>query len=141
MTFVKIIRWTLLAIAAVILLVTALAVFTSDRNAEAGQVLATYYGEELRNSPTTSGEPFNPDGFTAAHKTLPLGTRLQVCKDSCTMVRINDRGPYSDADLDLSESAAKSIGLDDEGKAPVTIAETSEAITKLPDTGGIKLKG
>ena len=50
---------------------------------------------------------------TAAHKTLPFGTRLRVCYQGCTNVRINDRGPYIGArELDLSYGAASSIGLD-----------------------------
>jgi len=61
-------------------------------------------------------------GFTAAHKTLPFGTRLRVCYQGCVNVRINDRGPYIGArELDLSLGAAKTIGLVDPGVANVQV--------------------
>ncbi len=95
---------------------------------------ASWYGEELRGSETSSGEQFDPDALTAAHKTLPLGTMLRVCKYGCTTVRVNDRGPYvAGRDIDLSEAAAESIGLS--GVEPVEITETSEPVTELPNTG------
>ncbi len=81
--------------------------------------LATYYGEELAGHPTASGEPYDPRGLTAAHKTLPFGTVVEVCYRSCTRVTINDRNPYSAADLDLSRDAADRIGLTREGKGVV----------------------
>ena len=119
---------------------------------DAGMVMASHYGEELRGSPTASGELFNPDGLTAAHKTLPLGTQLEVCHDSCTTVRVNDRGPHvAGRDIDLSTAAADSIGV--EGVEPVAVSEVDEEpvveepepaieveapkpITELPHTGG-----
>ena len=61
-------------------------------------------------------------GPTAAHKSLPFGTKLRVCYQGCTVVRINDRGPYIGArELDLSYGAAKAIGMVDSGVADVTI--------------------
>lgn len=89
-----------------------------------GEVMvASYYGDELAGSPTASGEPFNPDGFTAAHKTLPLGTQLEVSYGGNTVdVTVNDRGPYVEGrDLDLSEGAAEAIGLTAAGSAPVEV--------------------
>ena len=71
---------------------------------------ATYYGEELAGNPTASGEPYDPYGLTAAHKTLPFGTVLKVCYRNCTRVTINDRNPHSAADLDLTRAAADRIG-------------------------------
>ena len=57
-------------------------------------VLSTYYGEELVGSPTASGEPFNPYGFTAAHPYLPFGTKLLVSYNGrSVIVMVNDRGP------------------------------------------------
>lgn len=56
---------------------------------------------------TASGERFDPDGLTAAHRTLPFGTRVRVCHDGCVVVRINDRGParWTGRELDLARGA------------------------------------
>ena len=84
----------------------------NDR-AEAETVLASWYGAELQGSPTASGEPYNPWGYTAAHKTLPLGTELVVSYGGRSVqVTVNDRGPYvGGRDLDLSQGAATDLGL------------------------------
>ena len=81
--------------------------------------LATYYGEELAGNPTASGEPYDPHGLTAAHRTLPFGTVLEVCYRGCARVTINDRNPRSAADLDLSRAAADRIGLTEDGVSTV----------------------
>jgi rare lipoprotein A len=78
-------------------------------------VVATWYGNELRGNRTASGEVFNPDGLTAAHKTLPLGTCLMVANPNTgksVKVRVNDRGPFTKGiSLDLSAGAARAIGM------------------------------
>lgn len=86
-------------------------------------MVASYYGYELAGSPTASGEPFNPEGYTAAHKTLPLGTQLQVSYGGSTVnVTVNDRGPYvAGRDLDLSQGAAEAIGLTGVGSDAVQV--------------------
>lgn len=90
--------------------------------ADAEPLTASYYGYELAGSPTASGEPFNPEGLTAAHKTLPLGTKLQVCYNGCTTVTVNDRGPFvAGRDIDLSLGAAKAIGFSGVGTVDVTV--------------------
>lgn len=83
---------------------------------------ATWYGPGFHGRTTASGEEFDSYGaLTAAHRTLPFGTRLEVCyRERCVVVRINDRGPYGDAILDLSWLAASRIGLDRPGIAYVT---------------------
>jgi rare lipoprotein A len=102
----------LIALLSVLCLVGAL----SAGRAEAQPVVASYYGHELARSPTASGEPFNPYGFTAAHPYLPLGTNLQVCYQGCVTVRVNDRGPFvAGRGLDLSLGAAQTIGLNGPG--------------------------
>ncbi len=85
----------------------------SDGYAQTQTGLASYYGPELAGQPTASGEPFNPYGFTAAHRTLPLGTKLIVSYGGRSVeVTVNDRGPYSGGrDLDLSQGAADYLGL------------------------------
>ena len=56
--------------------------------------MASYYGYGHEGSPTASGKPFDPQGYTAAHKTLPFGTQLRVgYGDNSTVVTVNDRGP------------------------------------------------
>jgi rare lipoprotein A (peptidoglycan hydrolase) len=85
-------------------------------------MIASYYDYSLEGLRTASGEPFDPEGYTAAHRTLPLGTRLLVSYEGRSVrVTVNDRGPYAAGhDLDLSLAAAREIGLIGPGIAPVT---------------------
>ena len=87
--------------------------------------LASWYGVPYHGRRTASGEVYNMNSMTAAHRSLPFGTRLRVCNQrnsQCTTVRINDRGPFvSGRELDLSRAAAESIGLDGVGVGQVTI--------------------
>src|SRR5919199_45834 len=79
---------------------------------EAKPVMASWYGPGFEGRTTSSGEKFNPQDYTAASRTLPFGTKLVVTyKDRSVVVRVNDRGPFSEADLDLSQAAAQYIGL------------------------------
>lgn len=86
-------------------------------------MIATFYWQGTR---TASGERFDPDGLTAAHRTLAFGTHLRVCYRGCAVVRINDRGPavWTGAQLDLSRGAANAIGLTLHiGKARVRVSK------------------
>ena len=78
-------------------------------------VRATWYGKELAGNRTASGEMFNPNGLTAAHKSLPFGTCLLVGNPNTgktVKVRVNDRGPFTKGlTLDLSHGAARAIGM------------------------------
>lgn len=89
-------------------------------------VLASFYGHgEKLNKYTSSGQVFNPKGYTAAHRTLPLGTKLAVeYKGRRIVVVVNDRGPakYTGRSLDLSYGAAHSLGMDKAGVGLVRIA-------------------
>jgi len=82
---------------------------------KAEMVAATWYGDEFRGSRTASGEIFNPEGLTAAHKSLPFGTCLLVgnpLTGKSIVVRVNDRGPFTEGmTLDLSAGAARAIGM------------------------------
>ena len=81
-------------------------------NASTRTMLTSYYAHYFHGRTTANGEAFNMYANTAAHKTLPFGTRLRVCYSGCVDVRINDRGPYIGArELDLSYGAAQRIGL------------------------------
>ncbi len=90
--------------------------FGSGR-AEAEQALTSWYGPGFSGLPTASGEPYDPSGYTAAHKTMPLGTELLVSYGGNSVeVTVNDRGPYVGArELDLSQGAAEAIGLTEAG--------------------------
>ncbi|HLX13731.1 MAG TPA: septal ring lytic transglycosylase RlpA family protein [Bradyrhizobium sp.] len=74
--------------------------------------MASYYGNES-GSRTASGERFNQNAMTAAHRTLPFGTKLKVTHgDRSVVVTVNDRGPFIRGRvLDLSTGAARAIGL------------------------------
>ncbi len=75
-------------------------------------MLSSWYGGYFHGRTTANGETYNMYGLTAAHKTLPFGTKLRVCYQGCVDVRINDRGPYiGSRELDLSFGAASAIGL------------------------------
>lgn len=84
---------------------------------------ASYYGKKFHGRPTSSGEIFNMYGDTAAHKTLPFGTRLKVTNtmnNKAVFVTVNDRGPFIEGrQLDLSFGAAKKIGMISTGTAKV----------------------
>ena len=75
-------------------------------------LLASYYGPGFHGNLTASGTRFNSNASTAAHKSLPFGTKLRVCFQGCEVVTITDRGPYIHGrHLDLSEGTARRIGL------------------------------
>ena len=92
---------------------------------ETMQGVASWYGEEFAGKTTANGEIFDPMQLTAAHRTLPFGTVLDVTNPATTRtvrVRINDRGPYvGNRVLDLSYAAAKEIGLVDPGSGNVAM--------------------
>jgi rare lipoprotein A len=86
---------------------------------------ASWYGDELKGNRTASGDIFNPDGISAAHRTLPLPSFAEVTNlDSgrTILVRINDRGPFKKGRIvDLSAGAARQLGVADQGQFPVRI--------------------
>ena len=100
--------------------------YASGEKAEIGLNIkgeASYYGPGFHGKQTASGEIFDQDDYTCAHKSLPFGTKLKVVRvdnGSSVVVRVNDRGPYVDGRiLDLSVAAGKKIGLDKVGHAEV----------------------
>jgi rare lipoprotein A len=85
-------------------------------------VLTSWYGPGFHGNLTASGERYNQNGLTAAHKTLPFGTRLRVCFLRCAVVRVTDRGPYIHGrGIDLSKGAADAIGLTASGVGRVQV--------------------
>lgn len=109
---------------------------------------ASYYHDKFQGRPTASGEPYNREELTAAHRTLPFGTLLRVTRvdtKQSVLVRINDRGPFkANRIVDLSRKAAQEIdllragiaqvkieilpadALEDEPPIPTTVFETGE---------------
>lgn len=77
--------------------------------------IASWYGPRFQGKRTANGERFNTNELTAAHKTLPFGTRVRVksqVNGKEVVVRINDRGPFIRGRIiDLSYAAAQAIGL------------------------------
>ena len=83
-----------------------------QKDAQAEPLVASWYGPGFEGSPTASGEIYNYGDYTAASLYYPFGTQLEVCYETCTVVTVNDLGPYvAGRDLDLSQSAAEDIGL------------------------------
>lgn len=130
-----------LVIAVVLLAVLAAVLYQAAASADSPT--CSYYGSESGDV-TASGESFDPQGRTAAHKTLPFGTRLLVKYGSkSVVVTVTDRGPYSgNRDLDLSQGAAEFLGLTSAGvdQCEITQLESStsspsKSAEKLPDTG------
>lgn len=84
---------------------------------------ASYYSSGRK---TASGEPFNPNAYTAANRTLPFGTRLHLTNTRngrSVTVRINDRGPFvAGRSLDVSRGAAVALGMIGSGTAELQVA-------------------
>lgn len=99
---------------------------TSDaEDAVVGSGEASYYGDEFAGRPTASGELFEPTRLTAAHRSLPLGSRVRVTNmqtDESVIVRVNDRGPFAkNRVIDVSRGAAREIGMLQSGTARVRL--------------------
>lgn len=90
---------------------------------------ASYYGAELAGRATANGETFVPDAITAAHKTLPLPSYVEVTAldtGRTILVRVNDRGPFSnDRLIDLSEGAAQQLGIAAQGVVGVRVRKVT----------------
>jgi rare lipoprotein A (peptidoglycan hydrolase) len=101
-----------------------------DLRRNARQVLrgyASYYADSLAGNPTASGAPYEPARFSAAHRTLPFGTRLRVTRTDVAAppvcVTVNDRGPFRGRRriVDLSRRAAEALEMMGEGVVPVRV--------------------
>jgi len=90
---------------------------------ESGQ--GSYYADKFAGRPTASGVPYRPEDMTAAHRTLPFGTRLQVTNvrnGRSVEVVVNDRGPHVRGRIvDVSKRAARQLGLLEAGVIPVRL--------------------
>ncbi len=87
--------------------------------------LASWYGPEFQRKRTASGERFDMDALTAAHRSLPFDSYVRVTNIATgrsVVVRINDRGPFvADRIIDLSARAARQLGIKEDGVVPVRI--------------------
>lgn len=103
---------------------------------EMGVMTASWYGPRFHGKTTANGEIYNQMALTAAHKSFPFGTLLQITNlrnGRSAVVRINDRGPYVDGrDLDLSKGTAKSLGILHKGVVRVKVREIVINSENLP---------
>jgi rare lipoprotein A len=105
---------------------TPAADYAANPDADSDQTgVASWYGDHWQGRTTASGQPFDERKLTAAHRTLPLNTRVRVTNlktGRSVEVTITDRGPYADGRvIDLSKAAAKKLGMVKEGLVPVRI--------------------
>jgi len=89
--------------------------------------IASWYGPEFQGRPTSSGEPYDMNLMTAAHRTLPIPSYVEVtnlANGRQAILRVNDRGPFHDPDrriIDVSYAAAVKLGMIGAGTAPVRV--------------------
>jgi rare lipoprotein A len=125
-------RWVVAAAAVTAIGLSGCGLFGGRRPAPSSAVpgttqtgIASWYGPGFHGNPTSSGEIFDQNELTAAHQTLPLGTRVAVTNmenGRSVEVRVNDRGPFVDGRIiDLSHAAARSLGMIGPGTAPVRL--------------------
>jgi rare lipoprotein A len=107
-----------------VLVVASITSLTGIANAQSGR--ASWYA---LTSKTASGERCNPKALTAAHRTLPFGTKVRVdnlANGRSVIVRINDRGPFvAGRIIDLTRAAARELGMLDSGTAKVRVTVIS----------------
>ncbi len=97
--------------------------------------MASYYGPGLNRKPTADGEPFDMNALTAAHRSLPLNSKVRVTNlenGRSVIVRINDRGPFDKKRIiDLSAKAARELGMTHDGVARVRLELVDEGEAAL----------
>ena len=103
--------------------------------------VASWYGPGFHGKTTASGERYNQNDMTAAHKILPLGTAVRVTRlenGRSFVVTVNDRGPFAgDRVIDLSRAAAAHLGMMSKGTARVRVQSVA-VIPQLRDDGGME---
>lgn len=104
---------------------------------EIGTGVASYYADRFSGQRTASGEAYDPDQFTAAHRTLAFGTRVRVTDmttGQSVVVRVNDRGPWGGKRIiDLSRAAARKLGLIRRGHGQVRLTPASDDSFDRPE--------
>ncbi|HEY3056095.1 MAG TPA: septal ring lytic transglycosylase RlpA family protein [Thermoanaerobaculia bacterium] len=118
-------KWRSLPLLLIVFIGYACATTKPVQIPEESHGIASWYGEEFAGRTTANGEIFDPLQYTAAHRTLPFGTVVDVTNpktNQTVRVRINDRGPYiGQRVIDLSYAAAQQIGLIEPGSGDVDI--------------------
>jgi rare lipoprotein A len=111
-------------------LLVALPFTATAGGGDLGSGHASYYGNEFAGRRTASGEVFNPQALTAAHRTVAFGSRIKVThlgNGREVVVRVNDRGPWGRGRvIDLSYAAARQIGMHRSGTARVSLQLVSD---------------
>ncbi|MCU1721644.1 MULTISPECIES: septal ring lytic transglycosylase RlpA family protein [unclassified Pseudomonas] len=122
--------WRLLSALALFTLLAGCASHDIDPRGYDETGTASYYGSRHHGKRTASGEPFDQHGLTAAHRSLPFGTRVRVTNlknERSVVVRINDRGPHTRGRLiDLSKAAAQKLDMLRSGTARVRVQSLSD---------------
>lgn len=110
-----------LAVASILFVGLASSATAAQQRQEESGIAAIHSG---KTGKTTSGEPFNPESMTAAHRSLPFGTMVRVTNTQngrSIVVRINDRGPFTRGRvIDVTPAAARALGMS--GLAPVKLS-------------------
>jgi rare lipoprotein A len=105
--------------------------------------LASWYGSEFQGRPTSSGEAFDKDRLTAAHRSLPLPSWVRVtnlANGRSVVLRVNDRGPFADPDrriIDVSYAAALELGMVQAGTASVRVQAVEPWQYRTPRGGSV----
>ncbi|AEI65993.1 septal ring lytic transglycosylase RlpA family protein [Corallococcus macrosporus] len=101
-----------------------------------GEGLASFYGPGLHGRPTASGERFDQEAMTAAHRKLRFGSCLRVVNmenGRAVKVRVNDRGPFIDGRIvDLSKGAARKLDMLDKGVVRVRLYRCDDRLSEIP---------
>ncbi|RYD69409.1 MAG: septal ring lytic transglycosylase RlpA family protein [Sphingobacteriales bacterium] len=128
-------RVTNIGLAIILLLLLTALQSCSPKVAEKGK--ASFYADFFQGRKTSNGETFRQRKKTAAHRTLPFGTKVKVrnLKNGKTVtVRINDRGPFVEGRIiDLSKKAARKLGMVNDGVVPVEIKYPKKTLRKAKD--------
>jgi len=110
----------------------------SPSEGKARDSVVSFYGDSLAGKKTASGEKFNPEEATAAHRSLPFGTKVKVtnpANNKQVIVSVNDHGPFvKGREFDLSKAAARQLGIEEKGVKKVNI-EVMEQPSKSPREG------
>jgi rare lipoprotein A len=113
------------AVSALLFLTTLLTACGGSKNAFTQSGQGSYYADKFNGRPTASGAPYRPGQMTAAHNTLPFGTRIKVTNvknGRSVKVTVNDRGPHVKGRIvDVSRKAARKLDLVDAGVVPVQL--------------------
>jgi len=106
---------------------------TAESQIISSSAVASFYGVEYHGRPTSSGEIFDMNALTAAHRTLPFGTMIEVTNlenSRTVIVRINDRGPFIEGrEIDLSKEAAARLDMLTAGTARVSLRRVNGSTT------------